>query len=588
MNKGRLKKITVRIISLLAAVALSATALGCGGETSSGKEKIIVKVFNGGAGTQWIENVKDNFNANNDTYEINLAYEKMFASTIESEIEMGTPTADCYFTSDAAFQKGIYRDYFEDLSDLLTRKPDGESGKTLQKKMLRFDDWKQLSSKNGEGMYMLPYLDAIMGLVYDHDMFVEKGWLSFADRTDKAALDEQGVSYTEKTEYGSTYLVCSEAFGNYEKDDKLLKTGKDGKFGTYDDGQPETESEFDAMISRMCNGTDQAKSFIYSGIHDYYVNELAHAMMAQYMGEYAFRMAIAYDSDGQNLLMHDKTQVALDFETNGYLVVKTEEAYQALRVLDKDFDSEYIHADCKKTSSVSHTDAQNTFLMELNKVATGNNTGYPAMLVEGSWWENEAKTMISSIGTRNPERGPGKVDYRFMLMPDIEGQYGLDTGESRTFFSTLDAGGIVVVKQEDENKLEAIKDFLLMTVSDEVLRNFTVDTGIVRPYEYDLSEQELSKMTPFGRNNWEIFRDTENIGIIRYPILRNKEPVVFASSIDSYFIYMESNGVYSQSYIRALRNAGSVDSAWNSVGYSQEEWSEFVQDAIEQGFYSQE
>ena len=263
------------IALLLAGVAALAGFTSCGevvGEYDENKTQIFVTVFDGGAGTAWIEKIRDEFNAKETEYEVILDYDKPSASTIMDEIELNNVSADCYFTSSINFQAGIYRDYFEDLSDVLEMEVDGAGKGAVKDKMQNYESWQAMASKNGEGCYLIPYLDAIMGLVYDHDLFVEKEYLSFATAADKSAIEAQGITYEEKTEYGVTYLFFKSATGktNYQAGDKILSAGKDGKFGTYDDGQPKTEAEFDNMISLIVNGNDTAKSFIYSGMHDHY------------------------------------------------------------------------------------------------------------------------------------------------------------------------------------------------------------------------------------------------------------------------------------------------------------------------------
>ena len=582
-----MKKLTKALAMVFAATMLVSN-VACSNVEELDPNTITVTVFNGGGGTEWIQRVAAEYNKTATKYKVDLTYEKITASKIFSGMEQGFPSADCYFTSDAAFQAGIYRDYYEDLSDLLDRTVD-DTGKTIKEKMLHYSDWQKLSSKNGEGMYMLPYLDAFTGLVYDHDLFVSKGWLQYADASDKAALTEQGYTFEEVKEGTATRLYFTSATGktNYEEGDVLLKAGKDGKFGTYDDGQPKTEAEFKAMITNISGGSDAAKPFLYNAVHDHYVNQIAQGVMAQYMGEKAYHQAFAFDSGDATIKMHDGTEKQVDIATNGYEMYKSEGVYQALKFIDTYFNNDaYIDANSKKTATFTHTDAQSRFIMEMDKANAGSHTQYPTMLVEGSWWVNEASVIIGQVAERNPSRAKEKVDFRYMLLPQIEGQYGIDGNGNGTFFSGSDNGGIVVVKQEDKAKLAAIKDFIAMTMADEVLRDYTVTTGIIRPFDYALSEAELAKMTPFARNAWEIYHDTQNVKIERYAMLYNTQPIVFAGKIcDSSYIYMETQGVYNNSYVRALRSAGGLNNLWANVGYDAATWASAVQAAKTQGFY---
>ena len=244
-------KITKRLIAGIAAAILAFSAGACTVERfDPNKTQIFVKYFPGGNGSEWIEALQQEFNAANKRYEIVLRPQKMSASAVVEEVRAGNATADVYLMADIAYQEGIYRDLFEDLSDVLEMKPDGDSGETVGAKMKNADGFIQMASKNGDGCYIIPHTESIIGLVYDHDRFVENGWLYFADDSDKEALDTAGIEYSETTEYGTKYLVFESAEGkvNYEQGDKILKPGKDGEYGTYDDGQPQTEQEFKEML----------------------------------------------------------------------------------------------------------------------------------------------------------------------------------------------------------------------------------------------------------------------------------------------------------------------------------------------------
>ncbi len=573
-----------KTVALFLAGLTSVTALAsCGGKVvhkyDENKTQIYVTVFNGGAGTTWIETLRDEFNAKETDYEVILDYGKPSAKTIMEEIELDNISADCYFTSSINFQKGIYRDYFEDLSDVLEMEVDGAGKGKVKDKMKDYTNWQVMASKNGEGCYIVPYLDAIMGLVYDHDMFVEKEYLSFATTADKAALDAQGISYEEKSEYGTTYLVYKSATGktNYVAGDKILSAGKDGKFGTYDDGQPKTEAEFDTMINLIVNGNDQAKSFIYSGMYDHYNNTQAHAIAAQYVGPETFNNMLAFHTGGEEIEMYDGSRKAVSFE-NGYEVFQAKGIYEGLRFIDKYMNSSSVHASSKNIGSYTHTDAQNDFILSYK-----DTTGYPAMLVEGLWWENEAKAMFAEV--EKAGRGYGKVNYRYMLLPAIEGQKGIDGQGNGTVFTVSDTGGIVVVKQEDKAKLAKIKEFLAMTLTDSVLKTFTKDTGIMRPYNYDMTEEDLSGMSKFARNAWEIYSDEDNIKLLRFGVKRYAQPILFTTDMHNTYIPISNNNQISDSYLRVLRNVGGAESAMGTMAYDNAKWSAFLAEAKRQGFY---
>jgi ABC-type glycerol-3-phosphate transport system substrate-binding protein len=583
-NKGvgtMKKSLALFLTSLLAVTTLAS----CGGEVigsyDEDKTQIYVTVFNGGAGTAWVEKIRDEFNAKDEEYEVVLQYEKASAKTIIQEIELNNISADCYFTSSIDFQSGIYKNYFEDLSDVLQMEVDGAGNGTVEQKMKNAENWKKMASKNGEGCYIVPYLDAIMGLVYDHDLFVEKEYLNFATESDKDAVTAQGITFEEVTEYGTKYLVYKSATGktNYAEGDKILSAGKDGKFGTYDDGQPQTEEEFDLMLETIVNGNDKAKTFIHSGIYDHYNNTQAHAIAAQYIGPKTFDKMLAYHTGGEEIEMYDGSYKAVTFE-NGYQVFQAKGIYEGLRFIDKYINSANVHPNCKLTGSYSHTDAQNDFILSYK-----DEKGYPTMLVEGLWWENEAKTMLAEVARENASRGYGQVNYRYMLLPAIEGQKGIDGKGNGTVFTVSDTGGIVVVKQEDAKKLAKIKEFLAMTLSDEVLKDFTKNTGIMRPYKYEMTDEDLSSMSKFARNAWEIYNDEENIELVRFGVTRYAQPVSFATDMHNTYIPITNMNQMSDSYLRVIKAVGGAENAMGTMLYDSAKWAAFISEAQRQGFY---
>lgn len=586
-------KITKRLIAGIAAAILAFSAGACTVERfDPNKTQIFVKYFPGGNGSEWIEALQQEFNAANERYEIVLRPQKMSASAVVEEVRAGNATADVYLMSDIAYQEGIYRDLFEDLSDVLEMKPDGDSGETVGAKMKNADGFIQMASKNGDGCYIIPHTESIIGLVYDHDRFVENGWLYFADDSDKEALDTAGIEYSETTEYGTKYIVFESAEGkvNYEQGDKILKPGKDGEYGTYDDGQPQTEQEFKEMLLEITQGNEKAKTIVYNGVYDNYLNRALVSIMGQYMGIDALDAYFTYDSKGEELPMYGGGSEAITLE-NGYRVFKTEGVYQGLRFLNDYFnDSASIDRDSEKTTSYSHTDAQNDYILSYK-----DDSGYPAMLFEGAWWENEARVMLAQVAETAPERGYGKVDYRYMLYPEIGGQKGIDGNGDGTVFATMDTSGWVVVKSDDREKVDKIKEFIAMSCSDEHLKEFTRMTGVQKAFDYELSDSDLQAMSLFARNVWELTHDTENIVCYNYEILQKAQPVFFIGGMSNTEVPVYDSGIYNVNIIRALRNKKDVDNMMTAVdgsgrdivGYSASAWAGFIQTAKNNGFYGE-
>ena len=421
-------KKTVRALALMMALATSGVVLAsCGGNNGNGggssKNEIVVEPFSGsGFGYQWLKDLASEWMKDNPNYTIKVKENSTYLSGTQlSQIEAGTTTTDVYFGSYPNYSSGFYKGYFEDLTDMLSMKPEG--GLTVQEKIVDFDNWKKVASKvvydeaTGEfshsGCYMLPHSITLTGLVYDHDHFLDNGWLTYAANTDevKSSLTAQGITFEESGDK----LIFKSATGitNYEADDEILAAGKDGKYGTYDDGQPQTMADFEAMVENII--ASNKIPFIYSSM-DEYVTELVNAYVVQYAGMDAYDALTAFDSNGKEIKLRDGSSAVIDWN-NGYLAHSVEGIESAVSFVNK-----YFVKDSKCFTTGNYVqDAQDKFIS--GGIGQGD---YVAMLMEGNWFELEASETLKAAGKRNPQKGDGKVDYRMMLLPAIEGQKGIE------------------------------------------------------------------------------------------------------------------------------------------------------------------
>ena len=586
-----------KIIGTGLAFLLSVTCLaGCGGKVvesyDEDKTQIFVNVFNGGLGTEWMYDLRDQFNAVNTEYEVVVKPKKMEAPEIVEDLMDGDAYADVYFACGVGYQVGIYRDYFEDLSDVMDMEPDGAGTGKVKDKMIGYDAWQKMASKYGQGTYVFPNCDTLYGLVFDYQLFVENGWLQYATAADEAALTAQGITYTKQ----GAILKFASATGkvNYKEGDILLSAGKDGKFGTYDDGQPTTVAEFDDMLNMIAYGDKKAKTMLYSSSYSNYLHDMQVAIYAQYMGMDQADVLFDFDSNGQPIQMHNGSAKEITV-TNGYEVYQSEAVYQSLAFLKKYMTGSMVDSKTLMESSYSHTDAQNDFLLGYKK-----ETGFPAILAEGNWWENEAREMFRSIAKEDASRGFGQREYRMFVYPTIEGQ-AMDA--DKTAIGAGDVQGVVVAKQKDAKKLEKIKEFLLLSVKNENLKRFTQFTGCTKLFDYEMSDEELKVLTPFARNCWEMRRDKEHISVVYGRVHQYANPFLITSDFTYYsYVPMKRGATYTLFPDRFMRELDGMAEAGETnplavleklyttntdmLGYSAAKWAEYIASAKEQGFYT--
>lgn len=583
--------VTKRSVAILLTVVLVATTLmmvACG--TVSGtvidpnKTQIYVCVYNGGSGTAWIENLANQWNAQNDKYQIIInGKEKFNAENAMAEIQSGiSPTSNTvYYTVTPGFSSVIEQGYLEDLSDLIARDVDG-NGVTIDEKIgyndYFHDEWMRLESKSdGTGCYAVPYCCSYMGFVYDQQMFLDNNWLTYADVSVKAAAEADGILTNQQ----GNYLIVTNDTDYYNIGDKLLRAGKDGKYGTYDDGQPETETEWWDMIEQIVTVAGK-KAFLWTGQHCEYMEPFFYALLAQIGGlTKDFATMMNRTSAGQSVQLNDGSSVVINYE-NGYLADRLQSITDSLKFLENIICTEdYVNAKAY-SAQIPYSEIQNNFLTGFLNMGTNPET---AMLAEGTWWENEARPFFTALQNQGyNDRGYGKRDYRYMLLPDFEGQ-----ANDKSCFCTVDVGAVIVAKlsdsEADKAKTAATKDFIAFTLTDENLRYFTKLTGVNRPYKYTLTAEDRANMTPFGRVSYDIMRDIDNIDIV-VPVFQSSPFYKACGYYGMDWINTKRSTPYGN-MVTCMRDTGSngADGMIEALNNrrSPEEWAKMVQEARSMG-----
>lgn len=538
MKTNNMKKIASAFLALTTSVSMLAACRGGSfsqwdsGDVSA--DTLMVSVYDGGYGTDWIKEAAKNFNAANpnSAYKVQIKAEKLDMVTVKNYCEQGLNInrGDCAYyvgINRAALRKGIEQGVFADLSDLLTKSPDND-GTTLRSKIRDFDTWeKATSATDGMGIYALPFSDSVMGFVFNYDKFVDAGYLEKVSADDSAALSEltaQGVNY----EIDNNQVIFKSYNGSYqyllyEDGDVITSCGRDGIYGTYDDGQPNTLAEWDSMVKMIAS--DGLKPFIFSGTYSYsYSISAFYSIVADVAGAEAFETLFSSDSNNKEIEMKDGTSkvITLGNGYEAYNIKGIEEGldflYQYMNV-DTTRDNNYLHPAAYLESGYSHKQAQSSYLYAQ---ATGGTSTNPesAILFDGTWWENEARPAFDTLESSGyTDYAFGKQDYRYMAYPHYDA-----TAEGSTF-STYGSEGIVIPAKLDSNpeksaeKMKVIKDFILYATSDEVLQDFTVETSCIQPYYYDIPAEKFEKMTTFAKAYWGMYSNTESVTLVRPSIL---------------------------------------------------------------------
>ena len=487
MNK--MKKVVS--LALLPVLATSVFA-GCGGNEDDGKTVLRVGIFNGGMGYEWASKIEQDFE---DAYadvsfepgkkgvnvKINPQKELFNQETVSAAIKNNQDPEDIYYTCYRAGASFSRQGIAANITDLVTEKcymDDGslatynaETGKyvgatksladklsTEYQSAFYYDEKEVDYEGDGTpnitpGYYSLPYQDDLSGFIYDYDLFKEKGW-----------LDYSGV-----------------------------------------DGLPDNLEDFFDLMDRIVEAG--MIPFTYAATQTYYyTTAFRDAFMVQYEGfenaalnytyegTYTFPAetfsASVVSEEGINI-NEDGTQTVTITPENAWMLAyqPSKEAYiEFMRDL---MDTRYLNPDVTETS-MNYTAAQEQFI--LSKLGKAGQKRI-AMIYEGEWWENEARSSFNYTG------GYGSREFRFFPMPFIEGQKDENVRSIGSYYA-----GCSLFVNAKSSKKDLARLWLQYSHSESALEHATIVTGMTRAYDYNLDDSQLAQMTPFGRNTYQIKR----------------------------------------------------------------------------------
>ena len=525
-----MKKTLTKVLTTVLACGLMFTAAACGGKNNdnAGKTAIKTSFFIGEFGDEWIKDLAKEWSAKNDKYYIDVKNNLNLGGTIVADIKSNS-SFDLFVAEDCAMQQLFAGDYLEDLSDVLSLKPDG--GKTIKEKIENFDHWSEAASLNGK-TYMIPYNISPCGLIFDYDRFNENGWLM----TDGA--------------------------GN-------VTVGKDGVAGTYDDGLPQTMTEFKSMCEKI--NASGAKVFLYMGAnHPEYVNNVAYSYLAQTIGEENYEIFYSHDSKGKKI----------ELISGEKAVVTIEDGYKTWRMKGVDamaeFLQDYLCNSSRYVSDATLTD-KSLSVDKSHAQFISVNDDSPAFIVEGNWFENGSRRLIES-NVNYGGKEYGKSDYRYMLLPISE-------GERYQLFSQT-GGAMFVPKQADAEKLAAIKDFIAFMIKDENMARVTADTGMIWNYKYSVSEEVKAQMTKFTKNAYEMSQDEKNVVIHSAYIDTAATPIYAYSALGASGLMMCSDSQYD--LVRGFLDKGNASAFVAGIAQYNDaaRWAGYLSQAKTYGFYN--
>ena len=460
------------------------------------KTQLAVSNYNGGYGEDWLYVLRDRFEAayaNTSFEEGKMGIELVIHSDkdgyygIELYNKMGITTDEVFFAESIYYMDFVSAGYVMDISDIVTAV--NSDGKTIESKL---DSHYASFLANDGNYYALPHYASFSGITYDIDLFDSKK-LYFAKN---GAPSESG--YTGTVAY--TNLAGERS------------AGPDGAYGTDDDGLPATYDEFFVLCGYM--KTRGITPIAWNGQYNTtYTKHFLAALTADYEGAEQTLLNYTFDGTATNLgtisggsFVKDSTPTTITGQ-NGYEMYRTAGRYYALSFLEQILDGSY-YADCGFDGGASHSSTQTDYLRSSQK-------GEPiAMLVEGVWWENEAKDTFTMMESRyGEEYARSNRRLGFMAFPKAtvdkvgEPVTLLDANYSLAFISS----------KIPESKVNAAKTFLQFCYTDESLQEFTRVTGLPKALNYEMPADTQFKST-FSKQVWNLYHNADVV----YPVASNK------------------------------------------------------------------
>lgn len=503
-----------RWISCLLALGMVATCglTACGGDNTdnsgdvAGKTTIRVGTYNGGLGMDWLreaaarfeELYKDQSFADGETGVAVKVVESQAGDMLASR----SLDRDVYLTEAVDYYYLQNQGKLADISDVATTSLSayGEDKTIASKLDNALNDF--LTAKDGK-YYAIPFYEGFYGFIYDVDMFEANGWF-----------------FSESGSFTST---------NKSK-------GIDGVEGTYDDGLPKTYAQFKQLLDKIRK--DSVTPLVYSSESMvYFINTLAN-YWADYEGkakmqrnwslEGEINVVSGFDADG-NPTVESKTITSADMRE----LQKQPGKYYALKFL-----KEIVMSNGQ--NYVSATDFKAAQLQLIQSCLDGENQeGAVAMIIDGSWFENEAELaqtfeLVEGLDMREDIAGKDYKKTRklaFMPIPMVDesettlnsGSKNEDGSHKQTLVSANDSFCFINAGTTGA-KLEVSKEFLKFLHTDAEMSLFTAKTSITRPYTYTIEESVKADMSYFGQSLMEMKESSD----IVYPYSAN--PTYVANS----------------------------------------------------------
>ena len=522
-----MKKITKIIAGLLLSTMTLSCFAGCGGdyEIDSTKTQLYIQLTSGGFGREWLDNAIADFEES----QAQVSYEddKMGVQLIVDYVEganistMATSANELIFYEDLSYINYVAQRTFLDISDVVTKVLPADN-KSIADKLSK-EQKDHLTSVDGN-YYAIPLYESYFSFMYDVDVFDEYCLYFAEDKTQDDFVTDLSQTRSKGPD-GRTGIV-------------------DGVDYSADDGLPATYVEMFKLFDRML--LRDVIPFVYTGESPNYVRKFLVALVAQMIGSQQF--SAHYSMEGQVSVIDGfeeeyyhlaegvdipigKEKIVDIQPSTGYQLTQEKGKYYSLAFLEAMLSNpEYYYEDVI-SGVFSHLDAQEEFIY-------GKLEGNPiGMLVDGSYWMNEAKEAIQrSID----DKGDKARNRRYAVMPLPRVVDGEVAPGKHTLIDVVNAYAFVNGNIANKpHKIKLAKAFLEYLYTDEAMQAFTVTTGTKLALDYKITEAQYQQLDYFQQSCWDWVTNADIVYMNA-----SSDYYVKSGGLGAYTYFGDTNGMY--------------------------------------------
>ena len=557
-----MKKILSLTMAIIVSLSVALTSAGCqnrtGEQVKEGYTPLYVNVLSCGVGTTFAKNLEAKFEsiceARGDKVDVIVTTNDVNGNEGITAVRSGA--SDIFYFN--GFDISYYTNLAEktsnavlDITDIVTEGGENSIYNRLEDGAKSYFN---VGTETAPKFFALPWFSSYYGTVYDVELFREMHYY----RNDPNI---------PANSYIRDYAGLDGIVGN--ADDAY---GPDGVANTVDDGLPATWNDFRSLLDEMQRTNVKPFAFTMQGN---YTESWLYALWGSYEG--TSNVSIMADFNGTYKTRNAQGEIVSTEITpaNAYLMAEQNGKLAALEIAKYLVDSNSICANSYDSASENNLEAQKTYLRSfLGKNANKDNKRI-AFLMEGTWWENEAKDYFGTLvgQTKDESLAYGTREFGFMPFPKfIDDASGIpdqvhDKTVMRAGWISNMSAAVMISKNSEQPALA--KEFLKLAYSEEMNGQFTVDSGVTVPLKYTMNQDQLSKITPFQKNIFELVQSpyVEVLSGVTRSEYMLSEPDVVKNISTFAMTTSQSSSIYVNAPIEKFKANMTVDTYWQGIQY---------------------